>query len=690
MKTLATLMLSFIAVTGFAQFTPMGGPIGGGTCVGLYAGDDFLLAGVNNSLYRSTDDGQTWDIIETVPDYVSPYCFASVGNVIVMGTNNGDRVYRSTDGGLNWDPSFEGMPTIAGFPSAVPSHATTLGDDIYMSGTNFIRKSTDQGQTWEMVGIDGICYGLDATENHVWAIPNGQINYTADNGATWTVTNDNPSIGFGTSVTCMAQLGDRIFAGTNMSGGEGLYYTDDMGETFVSNNSLNVIVDLYIYEGSVYATGLDGLWRSDDNGESWNLVWEGFSGGGGYGNIVEYNGVLWFATNGGPVEYDPETGDSYAPGFPFATITEIASNGSSMMALGNGQLYTNSEGANNWDNISANVDDQAMILVSYGNDAWFASAELTYELYTSTDNGASWTNLDNPFVGQVSEIYNDDILLIGGVDNYYGSIYYSTDGGNTFNASTINAEQELIQVTIDHIEKIGSNLYASTSKGYAISSDNGMTWNHTWNDFAVQIQGTADRLIGAFTLSWTGQIEYRESTDNGATWTVMMDGVPNQSIYSPVNIWTLGSNTYFQTSPFDWQFPGMFFKIGATGGWEQATEMGSIPAVVNELIQTNNGNFYAGTTQSSVWVYGEGGTINVDESFAHEIAVYPNPSSGLVNIRGNLPAGEVLTIWDLSGRAVASFTLSSTQQALDLSALPTGSYVLRIAEINYSTIVMKR
>jgi hypothetical protein len=69
---------------------------------------------------------------------------------------------------------------------------------------------------------------------------------------------------------------------------------------------------------------------------------------------------------------------------------------------------------------------------------------------------------------------------------------------------------------------------------------------------------------------------------------------------------------------------------------------------------------------------------NVDEGKAdhHQIAVYPNPSSGQITIQGFNP-GEVIEIHDSLGQLVEQVSINSMQEQLDLSYLPAGKYVIK-------------
>ena len=107
---------------------------------------------------------------------------------------------------------------------------------------------------------------------------------------------------------------------------------------------------------------------------------------------------------------------------------------------------------------------------------------------------------------------------------------------------------------------------------------------------------------------------------------------------------------------------------------------------------TNQGTvtFYAALNA----VNGDGGTsgdkvitlstaVNVlgtDSFFAKQFNLYPNPASEMVTIEmpENITTATV-TIFDFVGKQVAKTNLTSTENSLDVSNLPTGTYLVSIA-----------
>ena len=87
---------------------------------------------------------------------------------------------------------------------------------------------------------------------------------------------------------------------------------------------------------------------------------------------------------------------------------------------------------------------------------------------------------------------------------------------------------------------------------------------------------------------------------------------------------------------------------------------------------------------------------NIEEILTNQIAVYPNPSDGLVTLQ-NLPANDgtmAASIYDISGQLVKNLVLKvqQNQAPVDLSEIPTGNYIIAVKhenEVSYSKIIIR-
>ena len=70
------------------------------------------------------------------------------------------------------------------------------------------------------------------------------------------------------------------------------------------------------------------------------------------------------------------------------------------------------------------------------------------------------------------------------------------------------------------------------------------------------------------------------------------------------------------------------------------------------------------------------------------VRVFPNPTNGVVTIMGKLN-GTTLQVYNVLGAQVMQRELSSEQNLLDISDLPSGVYMFRITTANGSSVVKK-
>jgi len=73
--------------------------------------------------------------------------------------------------------------------------------------------------------------------------------------------------------------------------------------------------------------------------------------------------------------------------------------------------------------------------------------------------------------------------------------------------------------------------------------------------------------------------------------------------------------------------------------------------------------------------------IYTDILMETHIAIYPNPTRGILTVKmSNLPQDAVssMTLYDVRGRAVSKKQSLPDENILDISALPVGTYMMRI------------
>lgn len=75
------------------------------------------------------------------------------------------------------------------------------------------------------------------------------------------------------------------------------------------------------------------------------------------------------------------------------------------------------------------------------------------------------------------------------------------------------------------------------------------------------------------------------------------------------------------------------------------------------------------------------GTVSAPEEFATEMSIYPNPTTGMLNVTSNEEIDSI-EIFNSIGTAVISSNVAGNNSAIDMSILPNGMYFVRISTGN--------
>ena len=299
------------------------GPSRGGrvTAVAGVASEEgtFYMGACGGGVWKTTDYGQSWRNISD-----GYFETGSIGalqvslsnpDIIYVGTGSdgirsnviaGKGAYKSTDGGQSW--SFLGLRDV-GQIGAVLIHPTNP-DLVYIAaiGSAFgpnpdrgVYRTKDGGTTWENVlfltdrtgavdlefcpaNPDIIYASMWHGERKPWTIISGGaedgIFKSSDGGDSWKkLTNGLPKGLFGKSdLAVSANDPDRLYALIEALPGEGVYQSDDRGESFKLVSSQSSLLDRPFYYCNIDAdpTNADtlfvnttGYFKSIDGGQSW-------------------------------------------------------------------------------------------------------------------------------------------------------------------------------------------------------------------------------------------------------------------------------------------------------------------------------------------------------------------------------------------------------------------------------------
>ena len=222
-----------------------------------------LLFGHHGGISQSLDGGRTWTALPVRQDAMS-MTPATNGSIVIAGH---DVFSGSSDGGATWAPIAADLPDldIHGF-TRDPADPARMWAYLATGG---LWESADGGRHWEQVRKDNVVYPLavsDGSATTLLAIDATGLVASTDGGRTFTTRGQPPAY----PVTSLAATPDgrTIYAGAP----DGLFRSDDRGQTWVSTG----------YVGSAFAVAAssDGqtvavvsrrseFFHSSDRGATW-------------------------------------------------------------------------------------------------------------------------------------------------------------------------------------------------------------------------------------------------------------------------------------------------------------------------------------------------------------------------------------------------------------------------------------
>lgn len=201
------------------------------------ARDDISGGGI----FRSTDNGETWTEIEIMRGRSVRGMFqsASDSNVIVVAAR--DSIYRTRDRGENWERiTPDNEPELRGFHSV--SIDPRDANIIYVGTWHLPWKTTDGGLTWKRAGSKDTGM-LD--DSDIFAIQ---------------IDEKNPD-------TVLMSACSGIYCSVNASA----KWSKLQGIPYDSRRT-HVIYRHPVHPEIIFAGTTEGLWRSADDGKTWNVV----------------------------------------------------------------------------------------------------------------------------------------------------------------------------------------------------------------------------------------------------------------------------------------------------------------------------------------------------------------------------------------------------------------------------------
>ncbi len=500
------ISLCIFATNVFSQVTwTATGPGGGGWLSCITVVDDeanTIYVGCDvGGVYKSTDHGQTWQIMNTglTTYYVQDIAFDPQTPTTLFAATRGG-VFKSTDGGNQWVGKRSGFP-----PENEYSYSAPLSDILIdPDHTNIIYAAT---------GVPRAGYVLDSFH---WqeAGAKGTVFKSTNGGEDWA-----PIRGTGIDTTAMIYSlamdptnSGILFAATS----SGIYRSTSAGETWTPKSSglphlltMTLVLDadnpqiiyttLWAEPGSPTWEG--GVYKSTDGGDSW---------------VAKNNGL--------PQVMGSEMG--LTSNFPLILMDPL---NSLTLYVGNRPwtpdpgVYKSTDGGENWTWMTRN--EQPGQNVDMG---WITDHGLFVRCLALDPN-----HPDRLYFGTSTSLFKTED---GG--GYWDQVYTSTTDGEYWRGHGL--ETSCIQdIAVDPANS--DNIYVGYwDMGLMKSIDGGITFkrlkegmNYESNTFSIIVDPASPNIIYAATGWWTeNEGEVCRSEDFGETWTVLNNGIPDAQIWS--------------------------------------------------------------------------------------------------------------------------------------------------------------
>ncbi len=665
------------------------GPISSDIYFVVPGGQGFLVAATRWLVFRSSDNGVSWDRTPAPWGASTPLDGITVDNenaIIAIAHSGSSTLYRLPSSESTWQ-----QQAIQFFLSAGP--LSVAGGDLFAGTPSEVVRSTDHGASWTSAGQLGLVESIISDPGGALLACTGtQIFRSIDSGDTW-----EPLLTWGNRVTALAvDPAGTLYAGDERSsilrstnGGTNWFLVGNLLAlpTQSEVRSIAAVGDSVVF-ASVGSATSPGLFKSTDRGIHWTAITstlfdvaEMIATNGSGSVLLATNNGLGISISGGP----------WTMKGPAALKLASLAVGphDSLFALGpfdagHSRLYRTADHGSSWTASPGPPLDSRHFLVS-GSRVLFASSSSLGSggmIYRSTDNGSTWTLLP----GSADSIGH--LLGVAPWGSIYASgtsgLYRSTDYGDTWTYATISAPSEEFVSAVAF--RPGGIVYAGFHQGVRtpptgiyVSADSGATWTRIYSsppllDLSHLLAGPTGRLLAVY-----GQTTV-SSTDNGQTWTSAV--LPQTFVcfeMLPDGVVLAGGPTGISRSTdngLTWQ--------------DEKTGPDSLTSVLSFALDSEAGWMYAGsdaaglyrTRTTPVSVGGHFQFISPDFRLEQN---YPNPFNPSTTIRFSLThrANVKLTIYNLLGEKVAELVRGEIDAGnhevhFNASNLASGVYYCRI------------
>ncbi len=657
-----------------------------------------IFIGTNFGVYLSTDYGESWTAKNNGLTSLVITCISSYENNIFAGTYD-KGVFRSTDYGESW------VAINSGLPALETKYLFTNGNKIFAYVDDYEKKglfqTTNNGENWTKVNlVVELKYNKEITvqdsKMYVGTTKNdGGILVSTDNGDNWEPLGIN--IPDGTSVKNIAFKDSEIFIILTELG---VYRSSDNGNSWVEVNNgieyyneINKIVtvnDKIFVCSNYYA----GCYMSSDNGENWSPYFINNQKVSSFSFIIENGSDVFAGLNGLYISTDNcNSWTALNSGLSNTYINHISIFDSNIFAGTTNGVFKSTDKGVNWFGFYGNINFGGLIsgIVKKGEKYFVASNYYTnsYGVICSEDNGGTWTKVNKGITDtSISSLILDNGNLYAGT--YRGKIFFSSNDGEKWEDITVlnsyfptNVQQ--VSVTVKD-----SVIYAGTSWGVFKSTNNG----DYWRQITYEMSNTA-----VYCLTFVGDNLYLGTktgviytSDYGATWVALNKGMENIE----VNCLKIYDSYIFAGTSKN----GVYLSIDKGENWVEINS--GLYCFEIRGLEILDSVLYAGTYGAGTYSAKISDIIisDVQEQTVqtYEISIFPNPATNEITLSfPNEQNINSISIFNTLGieikRIEQSEIIGNKKISISTADLPVGlyhcSFVNQVGSVTKSFVVVR-
>jgi photosystem II stability/assembly factor-like uncharacterized protein len=497
-------------------------------------------------------------------------------DVLYAGTKNSG-IYKSINGGVSWQPVQEGLGG-----GTVASLVINPDDpDVLYAGVIFagLFKTENGGQTWQEINRGELDKGMWQFTSHVALDPTDPDHLFFANGNT-------------------------IFQSTDA----GESWTKQPEESGCLNGAIHFGTDgSFLFKAGMLCEDPPGSWkifRSQDQGQTWNQVYS-VDDGGGDGEIVTYGDRVVFRNNPMEIFVSEDKGETWrlfsgnqdcsvidqfgkrycvdiekaVPSFD--TFISVSPKNPDVMFAGGQGVYKSVDGGRTWEDVSNGIGNEPaqIVLNPFSRTIYIEKGsgycgDLTedFELFQGSIGGDDFELTSQRGCG----LYlGTDAQSLYRFADQNGQLQFSRNAGATYQATDLQSLEGYQGAGIIEIRGV-QWMYAILQDGSLyFSEDDGQTWQlesdtqtgHTIVRLAVDA-ANPDLLYGI-------TADLYKTSDRGETWTNCYEGL------NDLGYWTPASYTSLATNPID---AGEYFAITENKGLlHNGDQDCSNPEIVDQL-----------------------------------------------------------------------------------------------------------